>query len=481
MSADTDTDIGILGIPGEPVAPQRSESSPVDGTEEDDGDPPDDVGPQAPRPARHRNRRRRRHPRARRYCKRAVLVIAVLMIPVAYSYGRALTGPGSDSLQARSVEWARENHLGWVVDRVETYWYAHHQAQVGGAPDTRAGQLAIEPAAASAGQTASTAVAADSSLPGSTAPVSASPVDTRPGVVASPAQPSSPGAATTPGTQLPGNPPTTLVSPAADKVAQEGVWTGIGTASNGRYGAYATLIRPDAVHTSVLDAVVWIDPTMLSLRQYPGQKIPGAPWDRPDSIEPQRQPRLLAAFEGGFRLADSKGGMFLGGTTLSPLRAGGAAFVIDRNGVPAIGVWGRDFTSTDGLDSVRQNLDLIVDGGVVSSRLATDPNRSWGFTGPANKDAVWRSGAGITADGALVWVGGNGLSIVALANTLLRAGAVRAMQLDINHEWVQFNTYAGDGSGSVHGSRLLTDMQHSGDRYLSEDTRDFIAVFRRSN
>ncbi len=103
------------------------------------------------------------------------------------------------------------------------------------------------------------------------------------------------------------------------------------------------------------------------------------------------------------------------------------------------------------------------------------------FTGPANKDAVWRSGAGITADGALVWVGGNGLSIVALANTLLRAGAVRAMQLDINHEWVQFNTYDGGGSGSVHGSRLLTDMQHSGDRYLSEDTRDFIAVFRRSN
>ncbi len=41
-------------------------------------------------------------------------------------------------------------------------------------------------------------------------------------------------------------------------------------------------------------------------------------------------------------------------------------------------------------------------------------------------------GLGVTADGALVYVGGSGLSIVDLANLLARAGAVRAMEMDIN-------------------------------------------------
>jgi hypothetical protein len=254
---------------------------------------------------------------------------------------------------------------------------------------------------------------------------------------------------------------------------------GVGPQVGSKFGVYATLIRPDDVHTSVLDAVVWINPKIVSLRQYPGSRLPGAPWDRPDFVEPQRQASLVAAFSGGFRLNDSRDGMFLGGSQLQPLRAGGATLVVDRDGVPNVGMWDRDFTTTHGLDSARQNLTLIVDGGAPASNLATDANRTWGFTGPRNHDAVWRSGAGVTADGALVWVGGSGLSIVTLADTLVRAGAVRGMQLDINQEWVQFNTYAPHAGGYVHGRRLLTGMRHSDNRYLSEDTRDFLAVFTR--
>ena len=47
----------------------------------------------------------------------------------------------------------------------------------------------------------------------------------------------------------------------------------------------------------------------------------------------------------------------------------------------------------------------------------------------------------MTADGALVYVGGPGLDIADLANILVRAGAVRAMELDINTDWVNFSTY----------------------------------------
>ncbi len=424
----------------------------------------------------------RRPSRRRRYVRRVMVVLVVVLIPVVYSYGRALTGPGNDSLQARSVEWAREHHLGGVVDRVEKYYYANHQAKVGGTPDSAADQLKLQTGAADGASASGTTVADPQAGagPGTTAAGSAMTGS------ANVSLPNVADAQTTTG-QLPEsgksgapvNPPPPLISPVTSPVAGEGNWRGLGPQISGRYGAYATLIRPDAVHTSVLDAVIWVDPRLLSLRQYPGQKIPGAPWDRPDFVEPQRQRSLVAAFSGGFRLQDSHGGMFLGGTELRPLRKGGATLVIDQHGVPNIGMWGRDFTATDGLDSARQNLDLIVDNGAVAPRLTTDLNRTWGFTGPANRDAVWRSGAGVTAEGAFVWVGGDGLSISALAETLVRAGAVRGMQLDINREWVQFNTYSTDGTGVVHGRRLLTGMEHSDDRYLSEDTRDFLAILQK--
>jgi hypothetical protein len=229
----------------------------------------------------------------------------------------------------------------------------------------------------------------------------------------------------------------------------------------------------------VLDAVIWIDPTVFSLRQYPGLKIPGSPWDRPANVEPSRQAQLVAAFSGGFRLKDSNGGMILGHRTLQGMRAGGATFAIDDNGMPNIGAWGTDIKNSANLDSARQSLDPIVIDGAPAPDLTTDANRKWGFTGPKNKSAVWRSGAGIRSDGSLVWVGGDGLTVETLAETLVRAGAVRGMQLDINEEWVQLNTYAVGADGAVHGRRLLRGMQHTGDRWLTEDTRDFIAVFTR--
>jgi hypothetical protein len=357
------------------------------------------------------------------------------MLPVVWSYGRALTGPGSDSFQARTVEWARDNHLGWAVDRVEKWWFANHQAKIGGSPD-----LAARPTVVSV------AVNTASTLP-----------------------------------WVPGHlrPPVPLASPASVPIANEGQWTPFGPAVNGVQGAYVTSIRPDAIHTSVLDAVVWFDPTVLSMRQYPGLKIPGSPWDRPPSVEATRQAKLVAAFSGGFRIRDSNGGMILGHRTLQPMRVGGATFAVDDTGMPNIGAWGTDIRNSATLDSARQSLDLILIDGAPAPDLTTDANRKWGFTGPKNKSAVWRSGAGIRADGSLVWVGGDGLTVESLAETLGRAGAIRGMQLDINQEWVQLNTYAVGSNGVVHGRRLLPGMQHTGNRWLTADTRDFVAVFAR--
>jgi len=86
----------------------------------------------------------------------------------------------------------------------------------------------------------------------------------------------------------------------------------------------------------------------------------------------------------------------------------------------------------------------------------------------------------VTADGALVYVGGPALTAKSLAESLQRAGAVRAMTLDINPEWVTFNFYAHPGgqSGQVTGTKLYPEMQRPADRYLPPvwEARDFFEV-----
>jgi hypothetical protein len=94
---------------------------------------------------------------------------------------------------------------------------------------------------------------------------------------------------------------------------------------------------------------------------------------------------------------------------------------------------------------------------------------------------VWRSGLGVTADGALVYVGGPGLDIIDLANLLVRAGAVRAMELDINTDWVNFSTYQPATptglASATHGTELLSGMTGTPGRYFeSWWARDFITM-----
>jgi hypothetical protein len=94
---------------------------------------------------------------------------------------------------------------------------------------------------------------------------------------------------------------------------------------------------------------------------------------------------------------------------------------------------------------------------------------------------VWRSGVCVTADGALVYGYGDGLGALSLAQLMLRAGCVRAMELDINKSWTTFNTYAASTAdpAAVSGGKLLPEQQKGADRYLSNDARDFIAVLAK--
>jgi hypothetical protein len=128
--------------------------------------------------------------------------------------------------------------------------------------------------------------------------------------------------------------------------------------------------------------------------------------------------------------------------------------------------------------AVRQNLDLLVDGGRLSSQVDAANTHAWGVT-VGNAAYVWRSAVGVRPDGSLVYVAGNALSVASLGRIILAAGAVRAMELDINRDWTSFMTYTHAPGGAV-SPRLLTSDEHPNPyRYLSPSSRDFVAVYRR--
>jgi hypothetical protein len=122
----------------------------------------------------------------------------------------------------------------------------------------------------------------------------------------------------------------------------------------------------------------------------------------------------------------------------------------------------------------RQNLDLIVDDGRPNPNLNDGPQ--WGAT-LGNAALVWRSAVGVDGHGNLIYAAGPDQGLRSLASVMIHAGAVRAMELDINTYWTSFISYRYPGAGDP--ANLLTNMDRSPLRYLTPDDRDFFAVYLR--
>jgi hypothetical protein len=181
---------------------------------------------------------------------------------------------------------------------------------------------------------------------------------------------------------------------------------------------------------------------------------------------------LVATFNSGFKMVDITGGFYLDGRTARTLKNGQASLVIDRAGRASIGAWGRDVRMTPDVVAVRQNLDLIVDGGTPVAGLAGNAAGRWGT--PRNQyQYTWRSGAGLDAAGNLVYVAGDKMNLTTLATAMADAGIVRGMQLDIHTGMASFSSWRPSATGIGHPTKLLPAMTRSAYRYLAADQRDF--------
>jgi hypothetical protein len=350
---------------------------------------------------------------------RRVVMIAslLLLLPAFVSYSGALLAPSNSSVGIRSVEWLRDHGAAGLVSKVESIYY-QLTAPAKGGPALRA-----LPRVGVAGAGALSRVAPSYRPP-------------RIGPLAQPA--------------LPG----------------EGLWHATQPGLGPNPPLLVSTFRSDpSEYPRLVAGVAWIDTHRSTVSLYPGRVEPSVAIPRGSMDVPERfRHRLLATFNSGFKLADARGGFALHGRTYAPLLPGRATFVRYANGRVDILAWHGSATAPRDVVFARQNLPLIVDHRRPNPNLNDGPE--WGAT-LGNAIQVWRSGVGVDRHGNLIYAAANDQTVSSLARILIHAGAVRAMQLDINSYWVSFISYAHPGAldplkPAERNESLLQPLPHAG-------------------
>jgi hypothetical protein len=348
------------------------------------------------------------------------IALGLCLVPTAISYISAVTRPSNSSFTINSFEWLRDNGAAGLAVQAEDIYYSLTAPATGG-PGIKKLHLTQHA-----------------------------------NVVAS------------------FHPPdiTPVIRPA---LRGEGVWLPSEAWTGTNAPVQITQFRSDPSYPSMVAGVAWIDTKRTTLALIPGRLEPNVSLPRgPMEVPQAARSRLLATFNSGFKLEDSGGGFAVGGKTYAPLKPGVATLIGYANGTVDVRAWSGGADIPPGVSFARQNLPLIVDNGLPNPNLSDGP--AWGVT-VGNAIRVWRSGVGVDARGNLIYAAANNQTVGSLAQILIRAGAVRAMELDINSYWDSFITYARAQAGWP--SNLLPDMTRSAYRYLTPDDRDFFAVYVR--
>jgi hypothetical protein len=226
-------------------------------------------------------------------------------------------------------------------------------------------------------------------------------------------------------------------------------------------------------------ALLSFNQRLLQLHLHSGTSDAGpSGWRFGPSVAGSEQRHLLAAFNGAFRLSTGAGGFMSYGRVAVPLRTGLGSVVTYANGSTDVGSWGSEVPARrQRVVSVRQNLTLLIDNGTAASN--TDCVTCWGATLGGVLDPA-RSALGVTADGRLIWAGGEHLTVAALADALLGAHVVRAVELDINPAWVAGYLYGHRGGhGPLAPVPVVPGQNGIGGEYLVPWSRDFFTVVTR--
>jgi hypothetical protein len=376
-------------------------------------------------PARHRGDGR--IPVWRRVRRIAMLALAICLVPVAISWFGHISGPRNVGLGVATVEWVRAHGGNPLVSEVENIYYTLNAPSKGGPALKSLPQVGVADSGGEEGEEKQQAAY-------------------RP----PPIKP--------------------LIHPA---LKGEGVWHPAGAKAGPEPPVLLTTFRSDPEYPQFVAGVAWIDAEKTRLNYVPGLAEPPELENRgPAEVPPQLRNRVVATFNGGFPLETSNAGLVYRGEVLAPMVNGIATVIEYTDGRVDIVKWESGEHVNPRIAFAKQNLPPIIYEGKLNPNLSDGPE--WGAT-VNNAVRVWRSGLGIDARGNLIYAAANYQTVESLAEILQRAGAVRAIELDINEDWTSFITYRHPGAAEP--SNLLPEMYRPPERYLTPDERDFFAVY----
>lgn len=271
------------------------------------------------------------------------------------------------------------------------------------------------------------------------------------------------------------------VLPHLSTITDEGIWKSIlQSLYPGKIIIARTFLRPDPKRPYAIVSLVKMDMKKLAIGVQAGTYYPGGehkiygPGFIPKNV--QNANGLLVAFNGGFQEKDGHYGMIVGKTTYVPLRNDLATILIHKDGSLQLVDYSGQKLSDD-IVAVRQNGPFLIQNGIITSFVEHGLD-TWGRT-TTNSMYTWRSGLGMTKEGNIIYAVGNSLVPKTLAQALLSAGAINALQLDINPFWVRFFLYQASGNGNYTYFPLLQTMHAGGYQFLHGYNKDFFYIYKK--
>lgn len=281
---------------------------------------------------------------------------------------------------------------------------------------------------------------------------------------------------TTTTTTAPAFMPPPIVPVLSPAQAGEGQWTAKDEWSPAPPSIMTTTFRTDPANPSIVAYASWIRTDSTQLALYLGYEGPGPTSlpRGPEQVPNSAKPNLLATFNSGFYEKDSSEGFFTNQTLYYPMVPGHATVVRYVDGTVDVVNWKGGSTPGPNVAMARQNLEMLVEDGQVTSASAN--NSAYGIT-LGGVPAVWRTGVGIDPEGNMIYATAASQTSASLAQIFVQLGCVRAMQLDINPAWPIFVTYGGPNAADP--SLFVPNSQQVPWRFLSSSTKDFFAVFEK--
>lgn len=247
---------------------------------------------------------------------------------------------------------------------------------------------------------------------------------------------------------------------------------------------YKTYLRVDGDRPYVKAHFIAMDMRQMDLHMVGGLADPrpttGARGTGKLPRDPETLSRVVAAFNGAFKTEHGAYGMMEERRILLPPVAEAATVATMEDGTAKMGSWPAGRPIPKNMRSYRQNLDPLVDGGVLNPKKRD----KWGrtpYTSVTYMNTI-RSGLCMSGDGMLLYVWGDDLTAQTLGIAMNVAGCEYGMHLDMNPFHTAFVYYhfadaIAQGSGEevpeYQASLALRRMSYYPQTYVEGSLKDF--------